>query len=462
MKFIALPAAFALAAANPTKDGYCCVSSFRNDTQWAVPHVFSDFLGRRRAQLFREGCWLLRDGKLFRFCAGRSGQTEVKEWAVEGIRVVAASDGSPCLSLKIKRDRYHLSGRAKYTLRFSSSEKAQKWRELISGHVPIQRKEKRRQMYEVQETLEQQKSKFTKEEELFKSACLPVCLSACLPACLQHANEKLRAAREELNAKNEARRQEFQQYRKGAAQQILAYNNRVAALQRNIEEIEKETASLRQNAEDAIQLSTEQSLCLGRVLTSVDNVYERCLSRNQIMQHNTEIIGGAKKAEAEQRKLSERKAESRSQSPEKTRRSPRSPLLELFEPKEEPEHISAEVSEGKVTDASLKLQVMAAYITDYIAILETTRKDKRRILPKIGEQAMMEDDEDKDQIEWLPAKELKKREKEMLAAQQQNVQRGRERQLARSETASSGQSPSVSKTRISGDQLASAKYSTGS
>ncbi|CEM37481.1 unnamed protein product [Vitrella brassicaformis CCMP3155] len=108
---------------------------------------------------------------------------------------------------------------------------------------------------------------------------------------LDNANQDLLDSQGVLIEKNEDVRSQFQTYKKDTANQILAYNNRIAALQRDIEDLHKRRGHLQHLADEAVQSDSQQSLHVGQILTSVENLFERCVSKRPAIQHANELEG---------------------------------------------------------------------------------------------------------------------------------------------------------------------------
>jgi hypothetical protein len=109
--------------------------------------------------------------------------------------------------------------------------------------------------------------------------------------------ETLEAAHRDLvrsqalsKSRNEEVRQEFQNYQKESANEILGHTTMTASLQSELEASETLRQQLQLDAEEATHGDSEQSLFLGKIIMSVENLFLRCTSRESI-QHATELEG---------------------------------------------------------------------------------------------------------------------------------------------------------------------------
>merc|ERR1711869_73912 len=94
-----------------------------------------------------------------------------------------------------------------------------------------------------------------------------------------------------FESRNEEVWQEFQNYQKESANEILGFTTKTASLQSELEASE----TLRQltlEAEEVTQGDSEQSLFLGKIIMSVENLYLRCTSERPAIQHASELEGG--------------------------------------------------------------------------------------------------------------------------------------------------------------------------
>jgi len=113
--------------------------------------------------------------------------------------------------------------------------------------------------------------------------------------------ETLEAAHRDLvrnqamyESRNEEVRQEFQNYQKESANEILGFTTKTASLQSELEASETLRQQLTIEAEEVTQGDSEQSLFLGKIIMSVENLYLRCTSERPGIQHASELEGGDK------------------------------------------------------------------------------------------------------------------------------------------------------------------------
>lgn len=96
-------------------------------------------------------------------------------------------------------------------------------------------------------------------------------------------------SQQSFESNNETLRNEFQNYRKDRAMEILAFTNRTAALQAELEEVEKQAMQLEGLAEATRMEESQQSLHLGQIIMSVDNLFQRCNVKRPAIQHANEL-----------------------------------------------------------------------------------------------------------------------------------------------------------------------------
>lgn len=73
--------------------------------------------------------------------------------------------------------------------------------------------------------------------------------------------------------------------------EILAFTNRTATLQSELEEAQKTRQQLEHIADEATQEDSEHSLHLGQILMSVENLFLRCTTKRPAIQHANEMEG---------------------------------------------------------------------------------------------------------------------------------------------------------------------------
>lgn len=106
---------------------------------------------------------------------------------------------------------------------------------------------------------------------------------------LESAHQDLIDAQTQFDQRNEALRTEFQNYKKQKAMEILAFTNRTASLQSELEEVEKNRQHYEYLSEEARQQQSEQSLYLGQILMSVENLFIRCTTKRPAIQHGNDL-----------------------------------------------------------------------------------------------------------------------------------------------------------------------------
>jgi len=107
---------------------------------------------------------------------------------------------------------------------------------------------------------------------------------------LESAHQDLINAQTQFDQRNEALRNEFQNYKKQKVMEILAFTNQTASLQSELEEVEKNRQHLEYLSEEARQQQSEQSLYLGQILMSVENLFLRCTTKRPAIQHANDLL----------------------------------------------------------------------------------------------------------------------------------------------------------------------------
>eukprot|EP00743_Colponemidia_sp_Colp-15_P001978 GILK01002151.1.p1 GENE.GILK01002151.1~~GILK01002151.1.p1 ORF type:complete len:392 (+),score=107.62 GILK01002151.1:77-1177(+) len=102
---------------------------------------------------------------------------------------------------------------------------------------------------------------------------------------LENANSDLRKNQIRFEEETEQLRAEFQQYTKDRTNEILAFNNDIASLQKKLELSEGERIKLQTLADNTIKNATNKTLNLGQILMAVENLYVRCISQRPNMRH---------------------------------------------------------------------------------------------------------------------------------------------------------------------------------
>ncbi|CAD7958644.1 unnamed protein product [Amoebophrya sp. A120] len=106
---------------------------------------------------------------------------------------------------------------------------------------------------------------------------------------LEAAHRDLIESQQKAENMNEGIRNEYQNYRKEKAMEVLALTNKTAALQAELEDVEKKCLQLEALAEHSRQEESQQSLFLGQIIMSVDNLFQRCNLKRPAIQHSNEL-----------------------------------------------------------------------------------------------------------------------------------------------------------------------------
>jgi DNA repair exonuclease SbcCD ATPase subunit len=109
--------------------------------------------------------------------------------------------------------------------------------------------------------------------------------------------------------RNEEVRQEFQNYQKESANEILGFTTKTASLQSELEASETLRQQLQLEAEEATQGDSETSLKLGKIIMSVENLYLRCITQRPSIQHASELEGGTSSRDDDMGELEDSPAE---------------------------------------------------------------------------------------------------------------------------------------------------------
>jgi len=119
---------------------------------------------------------------------------------------------------------------------------------------------------------------------------------------LESANKDLMEIQTQSDNRIEELRNEFQNYRKEQEMEMLAFTNKIAALQQELEETQKTRQQLVHQVDEATQEDSLHSLYFGRILMSVENLYLRCTTKRKNIQHATTPMDdeGTKGREGEQ------------------------------------------------------------------------------------------------------------------------------------------------------------------
>eukprot|EP00744_Colponema_vietnamica_P002739 GILI01004263.1.p1 GENE.GILI01004263.1~~GILI01004263.1.p1 ORF type:complete len:390 (-),score=71.17 GILI01004263.1:849-2018(-) len=100
---------------------------------------------------------------------------------------------------------------------------------------------------------------------------------------LEAANKDLRENQAYFEEQAEIMRAEFHQYTKERNNEILAFNNDIAMLQKKLEEAEGERLRQQGSSEELARKITDSTLQLGQILMAIENIYLRCLSKRPFL-----------------------------------------------------------------------------------------------------------------------------------------------------------------------------------
>ncbi|EGZ21326.1 hypothetical protein PHYSODRAFT_488998 [Phytophthora sojae] len=86
---------------------------------------------------------------------------------------------------------------------------------------------------------------------------------------------------------SESKRLEFAAFQKERANEILTFNNRIAALQRALEREELLGVRLQHETDASLRATTQKTLALGQIIMAIGNLLQRCTSgiHGQILKH---------------------------------------------------------------------------------------------------------------------------------------------------------------------------------
>ncbi|PFH31206.1 hypothetical protein BESB_030800 [Besnoitia besnoiti] len=116
---------------------------------------------------------------------------------------------------------------------------------------------------------------------------------------LQSVNGTLVKKEEELNLRADKIRGAYQTYKRHAANEILEKNNSVAALQRELEMYEKEKTNSQGQTEEMLNHASEEALYFGKLLLSVENLFQRCIEKRPNIQHANHLVKRLLRRQAE-------------------------------------------------------------------------------------------------------------------------------------------------------------------
>jgi len=109
---------------------------------------------------------------------------------------------------------------------------------------------------------------------------------------LEVAHRDLVKSQLTFDQKNEEERAAFQQFQKDSANEILGFTTKTASLQSELEQMETLRQHLELEADEVTQGDSVQSLNLGNIIMSVENLYLRCTTQRPNIQHASELEPG--------------------------------------------------------------------------------------------------------------------------------------------------------------------------
>jgi len=160
---------------------------------------------------------------------------------------------------------------------------------------------------------------------------------------LESANNDLQEIQTSSEIRIEELRNEFQSYRKEQEMEMMELRNKIAILHTDLEEWQKQRQAMQLKADEATQEDSRHSLYFGQILMSVENLFLRCTTKRQNIQHASTPMDdeGTKGKDGEDEEESE----------------------DSFRKKKE--------------NAIRQLKVILAYLKDFKDIVEHLRQDRR-------------------------------------------------------------------------------------
>lgn len=104
---------------------------------------------------------------------------------------------------------------------------------------------------------------------------------------LKETNRDLLRNQASHEEENESKRVEFATFQKERANEILNFNNRIAALQRRLELEELQGVRMQHEADASLRQTTQKTLALGQIIMAIGNLLQRSTSgmHGQILKH---------------------------------------------------------------------------------------------------------------------------------------------------------------------------------
>jgi hypothetical protein len=117
---------------------------------------------------------------------------------------------------------------------------------------------------------------------------------------LESANRDLMGLQMESENRIEELRNKFQSYRKEQEMEMLAFTNKIATYQAQLDESQKQRQQLDHQVDEATLVDSGRSLHLGLILMSIDNLFLRCTTKRKNIHHDDEMTKGREGEEEDQ------------------------------------------------------------------------------------------------------------------------------------------------------------------
>lgn len=117
---------------------------------------------------------------------------------------------------------------------------------------------------------------------------------------LESANRDLMGLQMESETRIEELRNKFQSYRKEQEMEMLAFTNKIATYQAQLDDSQKQRQQLDNKVDEATLVDSDRSLHLGLILMSIDNLFLRCTTKRKNIHHDDEMTKGREGEEEDQ------------------------------------------------------------------------------------------------------------------------------------------------------------------
>jgi chromosome segregation ATPase len=114
---------------------------------------------------------------------------------------------------------------------------------------------------------------------------------------LKNSHEDLTNKRTRLEEEHQEIKRRRDQYEKERKDELMELNIDIAVLQKDIEEVDTKRSETQKNVENASSSATEKDLELGRMITAIENLFERCKYEVPKIKHGWDIEKGTQKTE---------------------------------------------------------------------------------------------------------------------------------------------------------------------